>query len=203
MRDFWDAHRWPTDEHHVHWHILFDDQPAVRDFARAHTEVLGRYPQLSPVPVEWLHATLLLVGPLSPAQADELAAVTRPALRGIEPFELEVGPAQALPNGVIPAIYPEHEISELVRVLRRVTESVVGADRVPTSPEQFWPRMSLAYSGARWNHDQLSQDLLELRPPRARMTVRRVVLVDQQQAWRDKYTWRVIAEVCLGQRSGQ
>jgi 2'-5' RNA ligase len=202
MRDFWAAHRWPAGEHHVHWHILFDDQPAVRDFARAHAEVLGNYPQLSPVPVEWLHSTLLLVGPLSPAQADELANAARPAVSDIEPFELEVGPAQALPNGVIPAIYPEDRISDLVRALRQVTERTIGANRMPASPERFWPRLSLAYSGARWDHDDLSQDLLELRPLRARMTVRRVVLVDQQQAWRDKYTWNVIAEVFLGKNRG-
>jgi hypothetical protein len=30
------------------------------------------------------------------------------------------------------------------------------------------------------------------------MTVHRAVLVDQEQIWRDKYTWTVIAEVPLG-----
>ncbi|MFF2062580.1 hypothetical protein ACFVWZ_12410 [Streptomyces sp. NPDC058200] len=52
--------------------------------------------------------------------------------------------------------------------------------------------------GAQWDHDELSRGLVKLRPPRARMTVVRAVLVDQAQAWRDKYTWRVIAEVPLG-----
>ncbi|OKJ24190.1 hypothetical protein AMK22_34140 [Streptomyces sp. CB01580] len=66
----------------------------------------------------------------------------------------------------------------------------------------FWPRYSLAYSGARWDHEQPSQDLLELRLPRVRMMVRHVVLVDQQQVWRGRHTWNVIAEVFLGKRHG-
>lgn len=50
----------------------------------------------------------------------------------------------------------------------------------------------------RWDHDDLSRSLAKLRPPRPRMTVTRAVLVDQEQVWRDKYTWTVIAEVPLG-----
>ncbi|MGW4750773.1 hypothetical protein ACWEPR_39935, partial [Streptomyces sp. NPDC004290] len=56
---------------------------------------------------------------------------------------------------------------------------------------------------ARWDHDDLARALVKLRPPRPRMTVTRAVLVDQEQAWRDKYTWRVIAEVPLGGRGAR
>ncbi|MFD8609700.1 2'-5' RNA ligase family protein [Streptomyces sp. NPDC059631] len=203
MRDFWEAHHWPEGERRVHWHLLFEDQPAVHDFARAHAELLAQYTELSPVPVEWLHVTLQSVGPLTAETAAAVAEAARPALAGIEPFAIEIGPAQAIHNGVVTAIYPEDGISELYWALRRTTESVVGAETMPTAPERFWPHLSLAYSGARWDHDDLTRALVRLRPPRPWMTVTRAVLVDQEQAWRDKYTWRVIAEVPLGERGAR
>ncbi|MFD7919655.1 2'-5' RNA ligase family protein [Streptomyces sp. NPDC059740] len=203
MRDFWETHHWPEGERRAHWHLLFEDQPTVHDFVRSHAELLAEYPELSPVPVEWLHATLQSIGPLTPETATAVAEAARPALAGIEPFEIEIGPAQAIHNGVVPAIYPEDGISELYWALRRATESVVGAETMPKPPERFWPHLSLAYSGAQWNHDDLARALVRLRPPRPRMIVTRAVLVDQEQAWRDKYTWRVIAEVPLGERGAR
>ncbi|MGP8298130.1 2'-5' RNA ligase family protein [Streptomyces inhibens] len=200
MRDFWETHHWPEGEQRAHWHVLFDDQPAVHNFARTHAEILSRHPELSPVPVQWLHSTLQSIGPLTPAQAGAVAAAGQAALRDFEPFEVEIGPAQAIQNAVVPAIYPEDRISELFWTLRCATEGVVGPETMPKAPDVFWPHMSLAYSGARWDHDDLSRALVKLRPPRARMTVKRVFLVDQQQIWRDKYTWTVLAEVPLGQR---
>ncbi len=68
---------------------------------------------------------------------------------------------------------------------------------------RFWPHLSLAYNGARWDHDEMSRALVKLRPPRPRVPVTRAVLVDQKQAWRDKYTWTVIAEVPLGKGAAQ
>ncbi|WP_405842574.1 2'-5' RNA ligase family protein [Streptomyces platensis] len=200
MRDFWATHHWPEGEQRAHWHVLFDDQPAVHAFARAHAEILNRHPELSPVPVQWLHSTLQSIGPLTPAQASEVAASGQAALRDFEPFALEIGPAQAIHNAVIPAIHPEDRISELFWTLRRTTEGVIHPETMPKAPEVFWPHMSLAYSSAQWDHDDLSRALVKLRPPRARMTVRRVFLVNQQQTWRDKYTWTVLAEVPLGRR---
>ena len=203
MRDFWATHRWPERERRAHWHLLFEDQPAVHDYVRAHAELLAQHAELSPVPVEWLHATLQSIGPLTPDAATAVVDASRPVLADIEPFEIEIGPAQAIHNGVVPAIYPEDRISALYWALRRATESVVGAETIPTAPARWWPHLSLAYSNAQWDHDDLSRALVRLRPPRPRMTVTRAVLVDQEQAWRDKYTWTVIAEVPLGKGSTQ
>ncbi|MGW1194451.1 2'-5' RNA ligase family protein [Streptomyces sp. NPDC002536] len=200
MKDFWETHHWPQGERRAHWHVLFDDQPTVHTFVRAHAELLGRHRELAPIPVEWLHATIQSVGPLSPGQADAVAAAAQLAARDIAPFELEVGPAQAVHNGVIAALYPEEQISALYRTLRQVTESVLGTGVLPSPRDaRFWPHMSLAYSSAHWDSDALAEALVKLRPPRARMTVTRAVLVDQQQLWRDRYTWTPIAEIQLGQ----
>lgn len=198
MRDFWETHHWPEGERRPHWHVLFDDQPAVHDFARAHADLLTQHPELSPVPIEWLHATLQSVSPLSTEETNAVADTARLALREVQPFELEIGPAQAIHNGVIVAMDPEEQISELYWALRRATEEAIGADRMPGRPSRFWPHLSLAYSNAHWNADDLARALVKLRPPRARITVTRAVLVDQQQLWRDKYTWTPLAEVRLG-----
>lgn len=199
MRDFWETHHWPRGERRAHWHVLFDDQPAVHAFARSHAELLSCHRELTPIPTGWLHATIQSIGPLSPGQGDAIAAATRSAVRGFAPFELEVGPAQAIDNGIVAALYPEDRISALYRTLRQATENVLGTGALPPADARFWPHMSLAYSNAHWNADGLSKSLLKLRPPRARMTVTRAVLVDQQQLWRDQYTWTTIAEIPLGQ----
>jgi len=198
MQDFWETHHWPEGERRAHWHLLFEDQPAVHDFARAHAGLLTQHPQLTPVPTEWLHATLQSIGPLTPGQADAVAEAARPALAGLQPFGLEIGPAQAIYNGVVTAIYPEDRISELFWALRQATESAIGTDLIPKPPARYWPHMSLAYSNAHWNADELARSLVKVRPSRARITVTRAVLVDQQQIWRDRYTWIPLAEVSLG-----
>ncbi|MGP4114018.1 2'-5' RNA ligase family protein [Streptomyces sp. 4N509B] len=197
MQSFWDAHRWPTQEHRAHWHVLFDHQPAVRDFARAHADLLSRHPELTPVPIEGLHATLQSIGPLSASQAAEVAAAARPVLQTVGPFEVEVGPAQIVHNGVVAAVYPEDDMSRLYWALRETTESVVGSDAMPPAPDRFWPHLTLAYSQTEWNADDLARALVKLRPPRATMTVASVALVDQQQRWRDRYVWDEVATVTL------
>ncbi|MFF9074644.1 hypothetical protein ACF1A9_20410 [Streptomyces sp. NPDC014872] len=73
-----------------------------------------------------------------------------------------------------------------------VRSKLFGEFQYPTAP-----------LGAQWDHDELTRALVKLRPPRPRMTVARAVLVDQEQAWRDKYTWTVIAEVPLGEGGAQ
>ncbi|MFI7104125.1 2'-5' RNA ligase family protein [Streptomyces sp. NPDC050161] len=198
MRDFWETHRWPPGERRAHWHILFTDEPAVHDYARAHAPLLDHHPELNPVPIEWLHATLQSIGPLSPAAATAVAEAARSALCETEPFEIEIGPAQAVRYGVVLALSPETAISQLFWTLRRATESVIGTKAMPPAPKVFRPHMALAYSGAQWDHDGLSHALVALRPPRPRITVTRVVLVHQAQTWRDKYHWTVIAKIPLG-----
>ncbi|MEU5833085.1 2'-5' RNA ligase family protein [Streptomyces diacarni] len=198
MRDFWETHHWPEGERRAHWHLLFSDQPSVHDFARAHTDLLARHPELSPVPIDWLHATLQSIGPLTTEQTGAVEEAARPALRKVQPFELEIGPAQVIHNGVVVALYPEEQISALFWALRQATEEVVGAERIPGRPSRFWPHLSLAYSNAHWDSDDLARALVKLRPPRARITVSHAVLVDQQQLWRDKYIWRPLTRVPLG-----
>lgn len=198
MKDFWETHHWQRGERRAHWHVLFDDQPAVHAFVRSHAELLSHHRELTPVPTGWLHATIQSIGPLSPSQTDAIAAVAQVAVRDIAPFKLEVGPAQAIHNGVVAALYPEEQISALYRTLRQATESVLGASVLPPADARFWPHMSLAYSNAHWDADDLAKAVVKLRPPRARMTVTRAVLVEQQQLWRDRYIWTAIAEIPLG-----
>ncbi|THA40995.1 hypothetical protein [Streptomyces sp. A1547] len=69
MRDFWETHHWPDGEHRAHWHLTFEGQDDVHRFVRDHRALLDEYPQLTPVPVEWLHATLQSIGPVTPEQA--------------------------------------------------------------------------------------------------------------------------------------
>ncbi|AJE87493.1 hypothetical protein SLNWT_7117 [Streptomyces albus] len=186
MKDFWKTHQWPTGERRAHWHILVEGQSKVAEFAAAHAELIARFPQLTPVPVPWLHMTLLSIGSIDVPQMKEVAHAVSLGLRAasLDPFEIEVGPAQATREGITVAVYPEEELSSLFWTVRQATEEVLGKEVLPPAPARFWPHLSLAYSNADWDHDELSRALTRLRPAQAPMTVSQVHLVDQQQDWR-------------------
>ncbi|MFF3337820.1 2'-5' RNA ligase family protein [Streptomyces flavidovirens] len=199
MKDFWSSHQWPPSERRVHWHLLFQGEPDVHRFAHAHADLLSRYPQLTHVPVEWLHATIQSIGPLTDEQSTAVAEAGRAVLADLQPFDIEIGPAHAIHNGVVVDLYPEENLSIVYWALRKATEGVVGPDALPPAPELFWPHLSLAYSNTRWSDDDLKRALAkEVRPSRARMTVERVVLVEQQQDWRRLYSWTAHATIPLG-----
>jgi 2'-5' RNA ligase len=199
MKDFWDTHHWPKGERRVHWHLLFDGATDVHRLAAAHHDLLAQHEQLTPVPEQWLHATLLSIGPLEPEQAQAVGAAGQRAVAGLEPFELEIGTPQAIHNGIVALLHPEDQLHQLYRALHGATTEVLGADAVPTVNQRTWGHVSLAYSNAVWDADALTRTLVkDLREPRARMTVNRAVLVDQQQDWRSLYSWNTITTAALG-----
>ncbi|MEN8649100.1 2'-5' RNA ligase family protein [Streptomyces sp. 21So2-11] len=199
MKDFWSSHQWPAGERRAHWHLLFQGEADVHRFAHAHDDLLARYPELTRVPVEWLHTTLESIGPLTAEQSTAVGEAGRTALTGIQPFDIEIGPVHAIHNGVVVDLYPEENLSAVYWALRKATESVIGPDALPPAPDRFWPHLSLAYSNSQWNDDDLKRALAkEVRPARARMTVERIMLVDQQQDWRRLYSWTPITTIPLG-----
>ncbi|WP_327416418.1 2'-5' RNA ligase family protein [Streptomyces sp. NBC_01233] len=202
MRDFWETHHWPDGEHRAHWHLTFEGQDDVHRFVRDHRPLLDDYPQLTPVPVEWLHATLQSIGPFTPEQALALSDAAHAAVGGMPAFDVEVGPAQAIHNGLVASLYPEEALSDLYGALRDATEGVLGAGALGSRPQRPWPHMSLAYSNCRWQDEDFRRTLVkDVRPKRARMTVAQVSLVDQQQDWRSLYSWTTISTIPLGTAS--
>jgi len=199
MRDFWATHHWPQGERRAHWHLLFDGATDVHRLAAAHQPLLAQYPQLTPVPGPWLHATLFSIGPLDPEQAQAVGAAGAKATAHLEPFELEIGSPQSIHNGIICPLHPEEQLHRLYRALYDATAQVLGADAMPKVNDRTWGHLSLAYSNAAWDADALTRTLVtDLREPRAHMTVTHAVLVDQQQEWRRLYSWNTLATAPLG-----
>ncbi|THA40994.1 2'-5' RNA ligase family protein [Streptomyces sp. A1547] len=117
-------------------------------------------------------------------------------------FDIEVGPAQAIHNGLVASLYPEDALSDLYWALCDATESVLGAGVLAARPQRPWPHASLAYSNCRWRDEDFRRTLVkDVRPKRARMTVAQVSLVDQHQEWRSRYSWVSIATIPLGTAS--
>src|ERR1700716_899894 len=77
-----------------HWHMLFHDQPAVRELAaKAQGRLMG-LPGLDLVPIHWLHLTTYIVGFLDEVPDTKIEAMVgeaRRRLAGIPPIPVSVG----------------------------------------------------------------------------------------------------------------
>lgn len=194
LHDFWSVHRWPVDVLRAHWHIVFDDQPLVRESARAQIDRLGGIAELTPTPIEWLHLTLQSIGPVTSEQKTQLVTDAHAALATFPPFEIELGPARVGENTVQSPVSSAGRIDALRGILRGLTEPLTDA-RLSTP---LRPHVTYAYSAAEWDAGALARDLANLPAAPVPASVTRIELVDQRQLWRDRYDWTVIGGIELG-----
>jgi 2'-5' RNA ligase len=178
----------------AHWHIVFDDQPRVREFARESIDRLGGIAELTATPIEWLHLTLQSIGTLTPEQKMRLVADARAALATFPPLEIELGAARVDENTVLSPVSSAGRIDALRGILRGVTECVTGA-RLSTPMR---PHVTYAYSAAEWDAGALARELASVPAVPVQASVARIELVDQRQLWRDRYDWTVIGGIELG-----
>jgi hypothetical protein len=85
-----------------HWHLLFHDQPAVRELADLARRQFAELPNLDVVAPEWLHLTTLVVGFADEVSADQVTVMTAQASRGlvhVAPITVTLGRGLLPPRG--------------------------------------------------------------------------------------------------------
>ncbi|MFD3662829.1 hypothetical protein ACFWVF_19900 [Streptomyces sp. NPDC058659] len=158
MRQFMGPNRlWGSedgpDEDWIKPHVLWlpQDQPQVMAYFSRLREIAARFPDvITPIADEDLHMTIQSVrqrnteGARMDGEQMALAAVlVQQELNGMEPFDLEIGPARASGSAGIVEIWPESGPAELNR---RVRAGLEKAGMVLPPPEEyFWPHMSCGY----------------------------------------------------------
>src|ERR1700682_1271164 len=78
----------------VHWHMLFHDQPRVRELATMAQERLVDLSGLDMVPMRWLHLTTYIAGfadEVSNGGIEVMAAEARRPLAGVAPIPVSLG----------------------------------------------------------------------------------------------------------------
>src|SRR5438093_12990794 len=86
-----------------HWHMLFHDQPKVREVAAAAQKPLRGLPGLDLVPMRWLHLTTYIVGfvdEIPKAKVEAMAAEAERLMAGIPPITVSLGRVLYHPQAV-------------------------------------------------------------------------------------------------------
>jgi 2'-5' RNA ligase len=200
MKDFWSAYREPSAQPIWHWHILWDDQPAVQELAKIYDLAL-RDPALSVVPSSRLHLTLWKAHPSNQISPEERQLITHRVQRRCSeqaPIELTVGPTEIVGYSINLAVAPNPDFAKLLAILTEETAAIVGPERLPQMPSKvFWPHIALAYGRAEADDKPIQARLDQLTRPPLQATIRRIRLVNQyQQA--EGHNWTVTFPISLG-----
>jgi len=178
------------------WHILFDDQPAVRELARHCQERVGAISCLRPVPVEWLHMTALVAGfadEIEDARVQDMIEAVRERARPLSPVDVSVGRLlRSHTEALVLGVNPEHGLDAVHTLLRDAAAATVDAE----PPADWTPHLAVAYSDS---DAPAAPVFAAMRPPPepARVRVGAVHLVSQERVGR-AYVWERVATVELG-----
>lgn len=198
--DFFEAHKWGHLEE-VRWHflILFDEQQQVHDMVEEYSSGLN-HPGLHPrIPNQWLHITILAVGPIeniSDKEMEEVVKLLRPKLASIDSPKLEVGPVWVSNGLPIAHVTPEEPVTEIFDVVKSATEKVLGDKLI--KPEKFTPHMTLAYCRETNEVNQIRKQLHQKWIDPVQFTPKKLSLVKQRQV-PPQYEWEIVSELIIGE----
>jgi 2'-5' RNA ligase len=199
MRNRWEYRSEPAPGHEqLYWHILFNDNPELQKLATAGQERLVPFTGLHLTPQQWLHLTVLAVGPaedFTAADTNEMIGYAHQLLSGISPVKVTFSKVLYHPEAIVLGISPDHALDPVFTAIRDATHCVTERD--DTSEDAPWiPHVTLAYSTsaqpaapiiAALGHELSSGEV----------TIETVNLVIQDGPER-LWNWRSIAEVPLG-----
>lgn len=145
--DHFRRHAWAP--HEVDWcfHVLFGGQPQVAEMAAAYGPVLDHPGLYGPIPPEWLHLTVLRVGPTDQITAGEMTVIVerlRSTPSEIRLPELRLGPCWVAGGNVTAHVTPEEPVAEVFDAVLAITIEILG-ERAPR-PGPFQPHVALAYA---------------------------------------------------------
>jgi 2'-5' RNA ligase len=179
-----------------HWHVLFHDQPRVRELAAMAQARLADLAGLDMVPMRWLHLTTYIAGfvdEVPDSGVDLMAAEAHRLLASTAPIPVSLGRVLYHPEAVALAVEPFGALGPVLDAVRTATRSAGGEGHTDTDP--WFPHISIAYS----NRSGFAAPIIAAlgrRLPEVEVTIRSVSLVAQTQVGRT-WQWRSVAEVPL------
>ncbi len=191
---WWQRPGRPPDRELYHWHMLFHDQPKVRELAAKAQDRLLALPGLDLVPIHWLHLTTYIVGfvdEVPEAKIESMVAEVREQLAGIPPIPVSLGRILYHPEAVTLAVEPVDMLNPVLDAVRAASDSVGCVGHTDTNP--WLPHISVAYSNGVSPAAPIIAALGRWLPP-VKVRIRSVSLVAQTQVGRT-WQWRPVAEV--------
>ena len=179
-----------------HWHLLFHDQPEVREVVAAAQGKLADRPEVDVVPLPWLHMTTLLTGFVDEVPEAKIAAMAGAAsqrLAGLPPIPVRFGfiyydtEAVVLPVEPFGALDPVHEA-----LIEAASAAGCPADN---DTEPWLPHLSIAYSNGTAPAAPVIA-ALGRSVPTVEFSIKSASLVAQRQVGHT-WQWRPVAEASL------
>lgn len=198
------------------WHLLLGELPGVRAVAAEVRRRLAPFTGLHMTPDQWLHATVLPIGPvrtITPADMEEKLARARVALTGAAPVTVVFGSVFYHPEAIALTIAPTDGLTRVFEAARAATRDAAREGTGPADagvpgprapPATSWspritpwfPHMTLCYSTG----DQPAAPVIAAlgkSVPSDPVTVDTLSLVVQNGPERH-WDWQVIGTVPLG-----
>ena len=184
----------------IYWHILFQDNPAVRATARKAQTRLASFRDFHMTPEEWLHATALVAGTTKDTPGGDLSLMLSEAqqlLSGIPPINVTISRIVYHPEAIVLGFSPEAALDPIHRAVRQATLMVTGRTGSVTGPVARWtPHITIAYSTGNQPMAPIA-NALGREVPRCDITVSTVSLVIQwgpERLW----NWQPVGTASLG-----
>lgn len=147
------ASRWgsaragPSYDDSVCWHLLLGSHPEVRAVAGEARRRLAPFSGLHMTPEQWLHGTVLRVGPaaaITRADMDKMLARAEADLCGVKPVKVTFGPVFYHPQAIALPISPADALRPVFHAAQAAARDVTGT--VASASAVWAPHMTLCYS---------------------------------------------------------
>jgi 2'-5' RNA ligase len=199
MTDRWQDREEPgAGEGTVYWHMLMRDYPEVTGLARQAQQQLAPFATgLHMTPLNWLHMTTLVAGPVSSFSDEQLQQMTQAGaeqLANIAPVTVTVGRILYHPEAIMLGVTPANALLPVHQAAAAATQSVTG-QHDGQAPEPWIPHITICYSTA----DQPARPLIDalgLELPSREVQISAVQLVIQHGPER-LWDWDVISTITL------
>ena len=201
LRDHWWARPgWRPGRVIYTWHLTFEDAPELHRLATAYQRQLEPLPGLNLVPLDWLHLTVQGVGYTDEVDADTLRAITtsvQKRLASFPAFKATFTRPAIFTEAIVLPPAPTEPFRDLMTAIRDGMADALGADRVPTGPEQasgFRPHVSLAYSSGEHPTHPYRAALDAISPEPASTEVTHATLIAQDRVLAPEWVYRWTTE---------
>lgn len=183
-------------------HVYFVPNPQeIKPLLDAYRDVIEQFEFISPVPEEWLHATVQMIDgrpahDILPSQLADLQACLKQQINDLPTFTLTAGGALASRSGVVLDLTPDREFAEIIHRSRNVIRDVLGEDGIKYSGGR--PHMTLGYAKGHGDSGVVQSRLRNATDMRVTLTVAEVRLVDViQDPMLHQYRWEEVARLPL------
>jgi|GEM_PF-1901112 2'-5' RNA ligase len=201
--DHFERHFYKKDQVDWNFNLIFDGQPAVADMAQEYAKII-RHPGLyDPIPVEWLHATILRIGLTDDYTESEMLAVAakvQASVAGLDLPEFSFDSWWLWSGGIVLHITPDDEFGKLYDHVLAALEAVVGPKRATRSPHgTLIAHTSLAYPKTYRTEYEVMEQLLAqpVRPAKFRATHMPLI-----RTWptNGHYEWEIVQDITIGKQ---